>query len=88
LAVHFRKNSPASSLANPSAPALDQQSQPSKEESNFGGDSSEPLFAMYSKATEYEDEKMTDRWLKFAKGTLVFVSLRSLYFDLSLCITT
>jgi hypothetical protein len=48
--------------------------QPSQEESNFG-DSSGPLFSMYSKAAEEEDNKMVERWQKDADGILIFVSL-------------
>jgi hypothetical protein len=44
-----------------------------KGESSFG-DSSGPLFSMYSDATEKEDNKMTDRWKADADGILFFVS--------------
>ena len=47
--------------------------QPSQGESNFG-DSSGPLFSIYSKAAEDEDNKMVDRWQKDADGILFFVS--------------
>ena len=43
------------------------------EEVNFG-DSSGPLFSIYSKATEDEDNKMVERWQKDADGILIFVS--------------
>jgi hypothetical protein len=46
---------------------------PPQGESNFG-DSSGPLFSLYSKITEEEDNKMTDRWQKDADGILIFVS--------------
>ena len=49
--------------------------QPLLEESNFG-DSSGPLFSIYSKAAEDEDNKMVDRWQKDADGILFFVSPR------------
>ena len=52
-----------------------QQSQPSQEEFHFG-DSSGPLFSIYSDAAEDEDNKMADRWQKDAEGILIFVSLR------------
>jgi hypothetical protein len=52
-----------------------QQPQSSQETSNFN-DSSGPLFLMYSKAAEDEDNKMADRWQKDADGILIFVSLR------------
>ena len=48
------------------------QIQPSQV-SNFG-DSSGPLFSMYSKFAEEEDNKMTDQWTKDADGILIFVS--------------
>ena len=48
-------------------------SHPSGGESNFG-DSSGPLFSIYSKAAEDEDNKMVDRWQKDADGILFFVS--------------
>ena len=38
------------------------------------GDSSRPLFFLYSKIAEEEDTKMTDRWKKDADGILIFVS--------------
>ena len=38
-------------------------------------DSSGPLFSMYSKFAEKDDNKMTDRWQKDADGILIFVSL-------------
>jgi hypothetical protein len=37
-------------------------------------DSSGPLFHMYIKMTEGEDEKMAHRWQKDADGILIFVS--------------
>jgi len=42
-------------------------------ESNFR-DSSGPLFSMYSKMAEEEDNKMADHWQKDADGILIFVS--------------
>ena len=47
---------------------------PSQGESRFG-DSSGPLFSIYSKAAEEEDNKMVERWQKDADGILFFVSL-------------
>jgi hypothetical protein len=47
--------------------------QPLQGESNFG-DSSGPLFSIYSKAAEDEDNKMVERWQKDADGILIFVS--------------
>jgi len=49
--------------------------QPPQGESNFG-DSSGPLFSIYSKAAEEEDNKMVERWQKDADGILIFVSPR------------
>ena len=49
--------------------------QPLQGESNFG-DSSGPLFSIYSKAAEDEDNKMVERWQKDADGILIFVSPR------------
>jgi hypothetical protein len=49
--------------------------QPLQGESNFG-DSSGPLFSIYSKAAEDEDNKMVERWQKDADGILIFVSSR------------
>ena len=43
-------------------------------ESKFG-DSSGPLFSIYSKAAEEEDDKTVERWQKDADGILIFVSL-------------
>lgn len=44
-------------------------------EFNFG-DSSVPLFSLYSKIAEEEDNKLADRWQKDADGILIFVSVR------------
>ena len=49
--------------------------QPLQGESNFG-DSSGPLFSIYSKAAEDEDNKVVERWQKDADGILIFVSPR------------
>ena len=51
------------------------QNQSLQGESIFG-DSSGPLFSMYSKAAEEEDNKMVGRWQKDADGILIFVSPR------------
>jgi len=48
---------------------------PLQGESSFG-DSSGPLFSIYSKAAEDEDNKMVERWQKDADGILIFVSFR------------
>lgn len=42
-------------------------------ESSFG-DSSGPLFSLYSKIAEGDDDKMAERWQKDTKGLLIFVS--------------
>ena len=52
-----------------------QPPKPSGETSNFG-DSSGPLFSIYSRAAEDEDNKMLERWQKDADGILIFVSPR------------
>ena len=49
--------------------------QQSQGESNLG-DSSGPLFSIYSKAAEEEDNKMVEQWQKDAEGILIFVSPR------------
>jgi hypothetical protein len=54
---------------------MSRSNQPSQGESIFG-DSSGPLFSVYSKAAEDEDNKMVDRWQKDADGILFFVSPR------------
>jgi hypothetical protein len=46
---------------------------PSQEGSHFG-DSSGPLFWMYSKIAEKDDNTMAERWQKDADGILIFVS--------------
>ena len=46
---------------------------PPQVESNIG-DSSEPLFSMYTEAAEEEDNKMVERWQRDADGILIFVS--------------
>ena len=50
-------------------PTNDQKSK----EPNFG-DSPGPLFSIYYKAAEEEDEKMVESWQKDAKDILIFVS--------------
>ncbi|KAF8484504.1 hypothetical protein DFH94DRAFT_842406 [Russula ochroleuca] len=50
--------------------------EPSHGESNFG-DSSGPLFSIYSKTAEEEDNKMVERWQKDADGILIFTGLFS-----------
>ncbi|KAF8471366.1 hypothetical protein DFH94DRAFT_637091, partial [Russula ochroleuca] len=52
------------------------QNRPLQGESNFG-DSSGPLFSIYSKAAKEEDNKMVERWQKDADGILIFVSPRT-----------
>ena len=49
--------------------------QPLQGGSNLG-DSSGPLFSIYSKAAEEEDKKMVEQWQKDAEGILIFVSHR------------
>ena len=53
---------------------LERGQRPSKKGSN-SGDSSGPLFSMYSKTAETEDNTMAERWNKDADGMLIFVSL-------------
>jgi len=38
------------------------------------GDSSAPLFSIYSERTEREDDKTAERWQKDAQVILIFVS--------------
>ena len=47
--------------------------QPSQAESNFG-DGSGPLFSIYSKIAEKDDNKRAERWQGDAQGILIFVS--------------
>ncbi|KAF8494151.1 hypothetical protein F5888DRAFT_674340 [Russula emetica] len=51
--------------------------QPSQAESNFG-DGSGPLFNIYSKVTEKDDNKRAERWQRDAQGILIFTSLFSI----------
>jgi hypothetical protein len=56
---------------------LNDLNQPSHHQPKVGsifGDSSGPLFSLYSKIAEEEDNKGTDRWQKDADGILIFVS--------------
>ena len=46
---------------------------PQQGDSNFG-DSSGPIFSMYSKLAKEEDDDLVDRWQKDADGILIFVS--------------
>jgi hypothetical protein len=50
-----------------------EQPKPPREATKFG-DSSAPLFSIYSKAAEDEDNKMVERWQKDADGIIIFVS--------------
>ena len=38
------------------------------------GDSSDPLFTMYSQYAEDDDKNMTKRWTKDADGIIIFVT--------------
>jgi hypothetical protein len=51
----------------------DQKSAQNQASQGFG-DSSGPLFSIYSKAAEEEDNGMVERWQKDADGILIFVS--------------
>ena len=46
---------------------------PQQGDSSFG-DSSGPIFSMYSKLAKEEDDELVDRWKKDADGILIFVS--------------
>jgi hypothetical protein len=48
----------------------------SQVESDFG-DSSGPLFSLYSTSAEREDDKMAERWQRDALVILIFVSFQS-----------
>jgi len=48
--------------------------EPSQEDTNFG-DSSGPLFSLYSKITGEEDKKMVEGWQKEADEIIIFVRL-------------
>jgi hypothetical protein len=54
-------------------PGQPAQNQPLQGQANFS-DGSDPLFNMYVKMTEDEDNKMAHRWQKDADGILIFVS--------------
>ncbi|KAH9995056.1 hypothetical protein BJV77DRAFT_268927 [Russula vinacea] len=56
--------------------APNQQPQPSQAQPNFG-DSSGPLFSIYSKTAEEEDNKNAERWKNDADGILIFTGLFS-----------
>ena len=53
-------------------PQDDHLQESSQGESRFG-DSSAPLFTMYSKIAEEEDNKMIERWQKDSEGIIIFV---------------
>ena len=57
---------------NPDVP-LSEQHQPSQGQPTFS-DGSEPIFNMYVKMSQEEDNKRADRWKKDADGILIFVS--------------
>ncbi|KAF8494148.1 hypothetical protein F5888DRAFT_674240 [Russula emetica] len=54
----------------------DYPEQPLQDKSNFG-DSSWPLFSIYSDAAKHEDKEMVERWHKDAEGIIFFTSLFS-----------
>ena len=58
---------------SPTCAIGDRHEEPHDGESKFG-DSSGPLFSLYSEIAEKEDEKKTDRWQKDADAILIFVS--------------
>jgi hypothetical protein len=45
-----------------------------EQQPEFGDGSGGPLFLMYWKMTEEEDNKMVKRWQKDAEGIIIFVS--------------
>jgi hypothetical protein len=51
---------------------------PSQAGSN-SGDGSAPLFSIYTKIAEKEDNKMAERWQRDALGILIFVSLHGAF---------
>ncbi len=55
---------------------------PSQEVSQFG-DSSGPLFSMYSKIAEKDDRTMVERWQKDADGVIIFVSPPVTYYAIA-----
>ena len=55
--------------------------------SNFG-DSSGPIFSMYSKLTKEEDDQLVVRWQKDADSILIFVSLLSTFMPIRTRIIT
>ena len=63
-----QRDNPGDNPPSQSAP------KPSLQAESIFGDSSGPLFSMYSKAAEEEDNKMVERWQKDADGILIFVS--------------
>jgi hypothetical protein len=56
-----------------------QLNQEPQEETNFG-DSSGPLFTMYAKIAQEEDDKMAESWQKDADGIIIFVRPGVLFF--------
>jgi hypothetical protein len=50
----------------------------SQVETNIG-DSSGPLFTMYTRLAVEEDNKMAERWQKDAEGILIFVCLEVVF---------
>ena len=53
---------------------------PSRSDPNIG-DSSWPLFAMYSKIAEEEDNERAQLWHKDAEGVIIFVCPRIFFHD-------
>ena len=56
--------------------SLDSKPTQSPPSSPLAGDSSWPLFSIYSEIAEKEDDKLTERYQKVADGVLIFVSPR------------
>lgn len=57
-------------------PPRQTQDPPFPADSNFS-DSSGPVFSLYSRIAEEEDDKTAERWKTNADGILIFVSLRA-----------
>jgi hypothetical protein len=75
LPLYHHQLHPSLAASDPRDVPWKEQNQPSQRQANMNfTDSSGPLFNMYIKMTEEEDNKLTHRWQKDADGILIFVS--------------
>jgi hypothetical protein len=71
--VRVLADSPTCTIDLPPSPPHPEEKQGQDHDPEFA-DTSAPLFVMYHRMTEDEDNQLADRWQKDAKGIIIFVS--------------